>query len=283
MHVCFVGFWTFLSSVFWGQSIVQHYFAATHVRQYPRSAPPGLLSLSPCGSEYWEYNMRMSIIKKICWATCCKCQWYWYALGLPSKACSKPSSQARCEDFNPAIPCLILSRFSPFRRRGCLFRPWRCRAVVPFHWLRIFPYWITVTPRASNSALLKPRNDSMTSKTIQRAQEIEAMPVIPVVFFSHCFRILDPVAYVSWPIIVSLLVPTLYCWSPPLLLGTPPPSLEILLVNVLLKSIHARFTPLHSPLRPWAPCFMCQIQQRTSDWGCFRPLILFPSPQPTES
>jgi hypothetical protein len=63
--------------------------------------------------------------------------------------------------------------------------------------LRIFPYWITVTPRASNSALLKPRNDSMTSKTIQRAQEIEAMPVIPVVFFSHCFRILDPVAYVS--------------------------------------------------------------------------------------
>ena len=215
MHVCFVGFWTFLSSVFWGQSIVQHYFAATHVRQYPRSAPPGLLSLSPCGSEYWEYNMRMSIIKKICWATCCKCQWYWYALGLPSKACSKPSSQARCEDFNPAIPCLILSRFSPFRRRGCLFRPWRCRAVVPFHWLRIFPYWITVTPRASNSALLKPRNDSMTSKTIQRAQEIEAMPVIPVVFFHTAFG--------SWILLLMYHDLSLYhCWFQLFIVDHPP-------------------------------------------------------------
>ena len=184
MHVCFVGFWWghFLARCFGARelcsTILLHLMCDNTQGRHHQACCPYPPADQSIENIIWECPWLQT-----CWATCCKCQWYWYALGLPSKACSKPSSQARCEDFNPAIPCLILSRFSPFRRRGCLFRPWRCRAVVPFHWLRIFQYWMTVTRRASNSALLKPRNDSMTSKTIQRAQEIEAMPVIPVVVF----------------------------------------------------------------------------------------------------
>ena len=114
-----------------------------------------------------------------------------------------------------------------------------------------FPVLDLVTP---NSALLKTRNNSMTSRTIQcvLVQEIGAMPVIPCVF-SHYFRISDPVANVSSRhcIIVGshslLLSHPRCCWK-----GTHPPLLEILRVDLLVKPIQARFTLLHSSLQP---CF----------------------------
>ena len=66
-----------------------------------------------------------------------------------------------------------------------------------------FDYSIMVSPRASNSALLEERNDSMTSQTIQRAQEIEAIPVIPVAFLHTTFGL--------WTLLLESL--SLYdCW-----------------------------------------------------------------------